>query len=65
VGLAAFKEHVKVNFFKGSHLDDPAGLFNAGLDAKDSRSIDIRQGEKLNEPALQRLIRAAAARADV
>jgi hypothetical protein len=60
VGLAAFKEHVKVNFFRGAHLDDSAGLFNAGLDARDSRSIDLRQGEKLDEAAFKRLVRAAA-----
>jgi hypothetical protein len=63
VGLAAFKQHVKINFFNGAQLDDPAGLFNAGLDAKTSRSIDVRQGEKLNDAALKRLIRAAAGQA--
>lgn len=32
--LGVFKEHLKINFFKGALLDDPKGLFNAGLDAK-------------------------------
>ena len=59
-GIAAFKEHVKVNFFKGAGLDDPKSLFNAGLDAKDSRSIDVKQTDQLDESALQDLIRAAA-----
>jgi hypothetical protein len=63
VAVGAFKEHVKVNFFRGAHLDDPDGLFNAGLDAKESRSIDMRQGEKVNDGALKRLVRAAAAQA--
>jgi hypothetical protein len=45
--------------FKGASLPDPYGLFNAGLEAKATRSIDIRQGEDLNEPALRDLIRAA------
>ncbi len=58
--IAAFKEHVKVNFFKGARLDDPKSLFNAGLDAQDSRSIDITESDAIDEPALQDLIRAAA-----
>ena len=57
--LGAFKDHVKVNFFKGASLDDPEGLFNGGLDAKASRSIDLREGDAVNEQALTQLIRAA------
>jgi hypothetical protein len=34
VACGIMKEHVKLNFFKGAQLDDPAGLFNAGLEAK-------------------------------
>src|SRR5215470_9840878 len=30
----AFKEHVKLNFFRGAFLEDPDGLFNSGLRAK-------------------------------
>ncbi len=56
---AAFKDHVKINFFKGALLPDPARLFNAGLDAKAARSIDFHQGDRINGPALQELIRAA------
>lgn len=59
--LGVFKEHVKVNFFKGASLDDPNGLFNAGLDAKASRSIDLREGEPINDEGLQELVRAAVA----
>ena len=58
---AAFKEHVKLNFFKGASLEDPQGLFNAGLDAKATRSIDFREGDNMNAPALKELIRAAVA----
>ena len=61
VAAGAFKDHVKVNFFKGALLKDPNGLFNAGLDAKASRAIDIHEGEALNEAALKDLVRAAAA----
>ncbi len=57
--LGVFKDHLKINFFKGALLDDPKGLFNAGLDAKQSRSIDLYEGDKVDGPALQDLVRAA------
>ena len=59
--VGAFKDSVKLNFFKGASLPDPHHLFNGGLEAKASRSIDIREGDQLNEPALQELIRSAIA----
>jgi hypothetical protein len=59
VAIGAFNDHVKLNFFKGASLEDPNGLFNAGLDAKATRAIDLYEGDKLNEPALKKLIRAA------
>ena len=58
---SAFKDHAKLNFFKGASLEDPQGLFNAGLDAKATRAIDLHQGDRLQEAALQALIRAAVA----
>jgi len=61
VAIGAFKDHVKLNFFKGASLKDPHGLFNAGLEAKATRAIDLHEGDKLNEAALQDLIRAAVA----
>ncbi len=61
VALGAFKDSVKVNFFKGASLPDPHHLFNGGLEAKASRSIDLPTGAKVNEAALQELVRAAVA----
>ena len=61
VAAGAFKDHVKLNFFKGASLDDPEHLFNAGLEAKTSRAIDIHEGEEIPEAALEELIRAAVA----
>ncbi len=58
---AAFKDHLKYNFFKGASLDDPQKLFNAGLEAKTSRAIDFSQGDAIAEPALKVLIRSAVA----
>jgi hypothetical protein len=57
----AFKDHVKLNFFKGASLEDPQGLFNAGLDAKATRAIDFGEAEEIDEPALKDLVRAAVA----
>ena len=55
----AFKNHVKLNFFKGAALKDSKKLFNAGLEAKTMRSIDFGEGDAIDESALQELIRAA------
>jgi hypothetical protein len=61
VAAGVFKDKVKLNFFKGALLDDPKGLFNAGLDAKASRAIDFSEGDEIDEAALKDLIRAAVA----
>ncbi len=61
VGVGAFQDHVKVNFFKGASLHDPHHLFNAGLEAKATRAIDIYQRDKIDEPAFKELVRAAVA----
>ena len=61
VAASAFKDHVKLNFFKGAFLKDPRGLFNAGLEAKATRSIDFAEGDKIQESALRELVRAAVA----
>jgi hypothetical protein len=58
---AAFKDHIKLNFFKGAALEDPRRLFNAGLEAKASRSIDFSETDEIPETALRDLIRAAVA----
>jgi len=56
-----FKDHVKLNFFKGASLPDPKGLFNAGLDAKGTRAIDFGEGDDIAVSDLKDLIRAAVA----
>jgi hypothetical protein len=61
VAGGVFQDHVKLNFFKGASLNDPHGLFNAGLEAKATRAIDIHQGDTLDEAVLKDLIRAAVA----
>lgn len=56
-----YKRVVKLTFAQGAALDDPAGLFNSSLDGNVRRAIDFREGDKVNEKALQALIRAAVA----
>ena len=58
----AFKDHVGLNFFHGASLPDPHMLFNGGLEAKLSRSIQFREGDAVNDVALKELIVAAVAR---
>lgn len=56
-----YKSHVKLTFAKGAFLEDPARLFNSGLDGNLRRAIDIHEGESLDEKAFKALIRAAVA----
>ena len=57
----SYKQVVKMTFAKGASLKDPSGLFNSSLDGNVRRAIDIREGEKINAPALKALIREAVA----
>src|SRR5215217_694955 len=59
VAAGVFKDHIKLNFFKGALLNDPHGLFNAGLEAKASRAIDFHESDDIDASALKDLIRAA------
>ena len=53
------KDKVKLTFSHGASLKDPDKLFNAGLDGKVWRAIDVFEGDEINERALKDLIRAA------
>jgi hypothetical protein len=56
-----YKSVVKLTFFKGASLKDPAKLFNSGLDGNARRAIDIHEGEEIDAKAFKALIRAAVA----
>jgi hypothetical protein len=56
-----YKQVVKMTFFKGASVDDPAGLFNSSLEGNTRRAIDFHEGEEIDEEALKALIRAAVA----
>jgi hypothetical protein len=57
----SYKQVVKLTFFRGASLRDAHKLFNSSLEGNTRRAIDIREGEKLNEPAFKELIRSAVA----
>src|SRR5437762_7639093 len=56
-----YKNVVKMTFAKGASLEDPSGLFNSSLEGNTRRAIDFHEGDKIDERALKRLIRAALA----
>jgi hypothetical protein len=57
----AYKQAVKLTFFRGASIKDPKKLFNSSLEGNVRRAIDVHQGETINEAAFKQLIRAAVA----
>lgn len=57
-----YKAAVKLTFPKGASVNDPGGLFNASLEGKTRRAIDLHEGDVLDKHAFTALIRAAVAR---
>ncbi|QIG45054.1 hypothetical protein G5V58_21845 [Nocardioides anomalus] len=60
--LETYKDKVKLTFAQGASLDDPAGIFNASLDAGTRRAVDLHEGDELDAEAFQALVRVAVAR---
>jgi hypothetical protein len=56
-----YKNVVKLTFYKGASLDDPAGLFNSSLGGNVRRAIDIKQDDEIDKQALTNLVRQAVA----
>jgi hypothetical protein len=56
-----YKNVVKMTFFKGASLKDPARLFNSSLEGNARRAIDLHEGDEIDEQALKALVRAAVA----
>ena len=56
-----YKQVVKLTFFHGASLPDPADLFNSSLEGKTRRAIDIHEDAAIDEAAFKELIRAAVA----
>jgi hypothetical protein len=57
----SYKAVVKLTFFQGASLKDPAKLFNSSLEGNTRRAIDIREGDAIDAAAFKKLIRAAVA----
>src|SRR4029434_10565674 len=45
----SYKEVVKLTFFQGASLKDPARLFNSSLEGNMRRAIDIREDDAIKE----------------
>ena len=56
-----YKQVVKLTFFHGASLPDPAALFNSSLEGKTRRAIDIHEDDAIDEAAFKELIGAAVA----
>ena len=56
-----YKSVVKMTFAKGASLSDPSGLFNSSLEGNVRRAIDFRESDKIDEKALEALVRSAVA----
>ena len=57
----AHKDKVKLTFFHGAKLTDPAKLFNTGLDGGKWRAIDFHEGDRIDKTKLKALLREAVA----
>ncbi|MBO6902239.1 MAG: DUF1801 domain-containing protein [Rhizobiaceae bacterium] len=56
-----YKDKVKLTFAKGAALADPSGVFNGNDTGATRRSIDIREGESVDEKAFKALVKEAIA----
>lgn len=56
--ISAFKDHVKINFFRGASFPDQS-RFNSGLDSRDHRSINFGVGDTADEAIIRELVHQA------
>ena len=54
-----WKDNVKLLFTKGAQLQDPAKLFNARLKSADTRAIEFRQDDAVDQDLLTALVHEA------
>jgi hypothetical protein len=55
--LLAAKDHVNVFLYDGGIVPDPEGIITGGQQNKTARTVAIREGEKVNAPALTRMLK--------
>lgn len=56
-----FKNDIKLVFTKGAFMKDPKALFNARLQSKTDRAIELHNGDTVDGEGIQGLIREAIA----
>jgi hypothetical protein len=59
--LLAAKDHVNVFLYDGGIVADPKGIITGGHTNKTARTVAIREGEAINEPALMAMFRQIVA----
>jgi hypothetical protein len=57
IALLAARDHVNIFLYDGAIVPDPAGIITAGHDNQTARTVAIRDGETINEPALLAMFR--------
>src|SRR5215475_6077678 len=55
--LLAAKDHVNVFLYDGAIVPDPEGIITGGHHNKTARTVAVRQGERINAPALSAMFR--------
>jgi hypothetical protein len=55
--LLAAKDHVNVFLYDGAIVPDPQGIITGGHNNKTARTVAVRQGERINAPALSAMFR--------
>jgi hypothetical protein len=55
--LLATKDHVNVFLYDGAIVPDPEGIITAGHDNKTARTVAFHRGERINERALEAMLR--------
>jgi hypothetical protein len=55
--LLAAKDHVNVFLYDGGIVPDPDGIITGGHDNKTARTVAVREGERINAPALTTMFR--------
>ncbi len=55
--LLAAKDHVNVFLYDGAIVPDPEHIITGGHTNSTARTVAVRQGDKINAPALQAMFR--------
>jgi hypothetical protein len=55
--LLAARDHVNIFLYDGAIVPDPDAIITAGHDNKTARTVALREGQSINEPALLAMIR--------